>query len=46
MSEQKAELIEVEGLIIERLPNSEFLVKLKMTVNYTHIYRAKCVEIE
>lgn len=28
MSEQKAELIEVEGLIIERLPNSEFLVEL------------------
>ena len=28
MSEQRAELIEVEGLIVERLPNSEFLVEL------------------
>lgn len=39
----KADVIEIEGTVVEKLPNAMFQVELEMDIRYLHISAESCV---
>ena len=39
----KADVIEIEGTVVEKLPNAMFQVNWKMDIRYLHISAESCV---
>ena len=39
----KTDVIEIEGVVVEKLPNAMFKVELRMAILYWHISAVSCV---